>query len=99
MRPIRQANYYDYSQVELITVPGRYYSLAELLTRVVRNQPIPMLNSYSDSGHEYGKLENGNGYGETDQVIEDMDQDFRHPFNDPEFEPEDAARYSKYAED
>lgn len=98
MRPIHTPSYVDYTDEVIVTVPGRYYSIAELLRRVVRNQPIPVLTNYPDGGHEYEK-DGEDRIGKTDEVIKDMDLDASNPLNDPSFSFEDAGEFTKYADE
>lgn len=84
-------NHTDYTSVEILTEPNRSYSIAELLARVVRNQPLPQLTHYSDDGLEDAP-EGKEGHLTDDQVIEDMDK----PRLDPFLEADDAAEHSKY---
>lgn len=87
----------DYSSVEVIAVPGRYYSVAELLRRVVRNQPIPLMTQYPDTGKEYKK--DGDKYGSDDQVLKDIDKAESNILEDAFPDLDEIGRYSKYAED
>lgn len=89
--------HFDYSDVHVQTVPGRYYSVAELLRRVVRNQPIPLMTSYPDTGKEYPK--EGEQYGSDKDVLKDIDNAETNPLFDPFPDRDEIGRYSKYAED
>lgn len=76
----------DYSKVVVQTVPGLSYSIAELLNRVVRNQPIPMMMTHDDSGLEDPVDETRHCHTLTDEQIEQhIDQELANPVNDPDF--------------
>lgn len=53
MRHLRYTPHYmDYSRVPVSTIPGRSYSIAELLSRTVRGERLPgIYDAFEDSRH------------------------------------------------
>lgn len=63
--------YTDWSRVTGTTVPGRAYSISELLMRTVRNQPLPIMNTYQ---------EHDDGRNSDEDIDKDMLAASQHPF-------------------
>lgn len=73
--------YQSYEGVVSNTVPGRCYSIGELLQRVLRGQPLPQVGAYEEDRKSY-----------TDSEIElQMDEDIKHPLIDNDSDIIEAA--------
>lgn len=66
-----QPSYTDFAGTVSNTVPGRCYSVAELLARTIRNQPLPLMNTYT---------EKDDGRNSDKEIDEDMVKAEKHPF-------------------
>lgn len=77
----------SYQGVEVQTVPGLSYSIAELLSRVIRNQPIPMLNVHDDSGLEdpVDPVHQKHVLSDKD-VDEHIEKELSNPMNNPDLD-------------
>lgn len=83
----RTPRYVDYRSVEIQTQSGLSYSIAQLLARVVRNQPIPMMAEHDDSGLDDPVDPRTKKHVRTDQEIDDhIDQQLADPMNDPDLD-------------
>lgn len=73
--------YQSYDGVVSNTVPGRCYSIGELLQRVLRGQPLPQVGAYEEDRRSL-----------TDDEIElQMDEDIKHPLIDKDSDIIEAA--------
>lgn len=73
--------YQSYHGVVSNTVPGRCYSIGELLQRVLRGQPLPQVGAYEEDRRSY-----------TDSEIEQvMDEDIKNPLFEPDSDIIEAA--------
>lgn len=80
-------HYVDYSKVDIQTQSGLSYSIAQLLARVVRNQPIPMMVEHDDSGLDDPVDPRTHKHVRTDQEIDDhIDQVLSDPMYDPDLD-------------
>lgn len=77
-------NYEDWSQVTGTTVPGRAYSISELLMRTVRNQPLPIMNTYQ---------EHDDGRNSDEDIDKDIDAAANHPFVERDSDEIEAFNY------
>lgn len=85
MRTLKhKPNYVDWSSVPGNTVPGRCYSISELLMRTVRNQPLPVMNIYQ---------EKDDGRNSDKDIDEDIVKASAHPRFDSDFDEADASMY------
>jgi len=76
--------YTDWKTVTGTTVPGRCYSIAELLLRTVRNQPLPVMNIYQE------KDDGKNSPKDIDAAIEAAEN---HPFFERDADEIEASSY------
>lgn len=76
--------YVDWKTVTGTTVPGRCYSVAELLLRTVRNQPLPVMNIYQE------KDDGKNSPQDIDAAIEAAEN---HPFFDRDADEIEASNF------
>lgn len=83
----------DYTSVMVMTVPGRSYSIAELLQRVYRGQPLPMLRQYDDSGEENPDPTNEADPARIKKIEDQMDSYMNNPANDPDLEISDVKQF------
>lgn len=73
--------YQSYQGVISNTVPGRCYSIGELLQRVLRGQPLPQVGAYEEDRRSY-----------TDSEIEKaMDEDIKNPLFEADADIIEAA--------
>lgn len=73
--------YQSYESVVSNTVPGRCYSIGELLQRVLRGQPLPQVGAYEEDRRSY-----------TDSEIEtQMDKDIKNPLFEKDSDIIEAA--------
>lgn len=73
--------YQSYEGVVSNTVPGRCYSIGELLQRVLRGQPLPQVGAYEEDRRSY-----------TDSEIEtQMDKDINNPLFEQDSDIIEAA--------
>lgn len=73
--------YQSYEGVVSNTVPGRCYSIGELLQRVLRGQPLPQVGAYEEDRRSY-----------TDSEIEtQMDADINNPLFEQDSDIIEAA--------
>ena len=90
----RSPHYVDYTDVAVETVPGLSYSIAELLQRVVRNQPIPMMVTHDDSGLDDPVDPVNKKHTKTDdEVLAHMDSEMANPLNNEETDMTDVSDY------
>lgn len=84
-------SYVDYSQIDSNTRPGLCYSIAELLMRVQRGEPLPPGIGFRDEGLDSD---------EDSDIDNQMDSAERHPFFDnANRDPIDAQSYVDYIRD